>query len=162
MPSVIKTEVLLDCDDLANQHLLLQQYGERIEKLSQQDKLSKFCMDANFVWMQDFLVLWRMGQCRFGVGLAGVVACSRSRLEPDPRPLRDSTQAFSGRSKGLVIEHVSLGQATRNDTRRRCSKKAAAWRAFRRLVAQAVGSLAGWKKGRASQGTLQQSVNLLA
>ena len=24
----------------------LQQYGERIEKLSQQDKLSKFCMDA--------------------------------------------------------------------------------------------------------------------
>ena len=69
---------------------------------------------------------------------------------------------FLGRSKGLVIEHVSLGQATRNDTRRRCSKKAAAWRAFRRLVAQAVGSVAGWRKGRASQGTLQQSVNLLA
>ena len=35
--SVIKTEVLLDCDDAANQDLLLQQYGERIEKLSQQD-----------------------------------------------------------------------------------------------------------------------------
>ena len=35
--SVIKTEVLLDCDDPANQDLLLQQYGERIEKLSQQD-----------------------------------------------------------------------------------------------------------------------------
>ena len=29
--SVIKTEVLLDCDDLANKDLLLQQYGERIE-----------------------------------------------------------------------------------------------------------------------------------
>ena len=43
-----------------------------------------------------------------------------------------------------------------------CSKKTAAWRAFRRLVAQAVGSMAGWRKGRASQGTLQQSVNLLA
>ena len=69
---------------------------------------------------------------------------------------------FLERSKGLVIEHVSLGQATRNDTRRRCSKKAAAWRALRRLVAQAVGSLAGWRKERASQGTLQQSVNLLA
>ena len=67
---------------------------------------------------------------------------------------------FLERSKGLVIEHVSLGHATRNDTRRRCSKKAAAWRAFRRLVAQAVGSLAGWSKGRASQGTLQQSVQL--
>ena len=29
--------------------ILLQQYGERIEKLSQQDKLSKFCMDAGFL-----------------------------------------------------------------------------------------------------------------
>ena len=47
--SVIKTEVLLDCDDLANKDLLLQQYGERIEKLSQQDKLSKFCIDAGFL-----------------------------------------------------------------------------------------------------------------
>ena len=28
---------------------LLQQYGERIEKLSQQDKLRKFCMDARFL-----------------------------------------------------------------------------------------------------------------
>ena len=47
--SVIKTEVLLHCDDPAKQDLLLQQYGERIEKLSQQDKLSKFCMDAGFL-----------------------------------------------------------------------------------------------------------------
>ena len=47
--SVIKTEVLLDCDDPANQDLLLQQYVERIENLSQQDKLSKFCMDAGFL-----------------------------------------------------------------------------------------------------------------
>ena len=47
--SAIKTEVPLDCDDPANQDLLLQQYGERIEKLSQQDKLSKFCMDAGFL-----------------------------------------------------------------------------------------------------------------
>ena len=66
------------------------------------------------------------------------------------------------RSKGLVIEHVSLGQATRNDTRRRCSKKAAAWRALRRLVAQVVGSLAAWRKERTSQCTLQWSVNSLA
>ena len=39
----------MDCDDLANKDLLLQQYGERIEKLSQQDRLSKFCMDAGFL-----------------------------------------------------------------------------------------------------------------
>ena len=47
--SLIKTEVLLDCDDPVNQDLLLQQYGERIEKLSQPDKLSKFCVDAGFL-----------------------------------------------------------------------------------------------------------------
>ena len=34
VPSVIKTEVPLDCDDLAHKDLLLQQYGERIEKLN--------------------------------------------------------------------------------------------------------------------------------
>ena len=47
--SVIKTEVPLDCDDPTYQDFLLQQHGERIEKLSQQDKLSKFCMDAGFL-----------------------------------------------------------------------------------------------------------------
>ena len=47
--SAIKTEVSLDCDDPTKQDLLLQQYGERIEKLSQQDKLSKFCLDAGFL-----------------------------------------------------------------------------------------------------------------
>ena len=49
MLSVIKTEVPLDCDDPAYQNFLLQQCGERIEKLPQQDKLSKFCMDAGFL-----------------------------------------------------------------------------------------------------------------
>ena len=49
MPSVIRTEVPLDCNDPPNEDLLLQQYGERVEKLSQQDKLSKFCMDARFL-----------------------------------------------------------------------------------------------------------------
>ena len=47
--SAIKTEVLLDSDDPANQNFLLQQYEERNEKLSQQDKLRKFCMDAGFL-----------------------------------------------------------------------------------------------------------------
>ena len=45
----IKTEVLLDNDDPAYQNFLLQQYEERIERLSQQDKVSKFCMDAGFM-----------------------------------------------------------------------------------------------------------------
>ena len=49
MLSAIKTEVSLESDDPAYQNFLLQQYEERIEKLSQQDKLSKFCMDAGFL-----------------------------------------------------------------------------------------------------------------
>ena len=49
VPNGIKTEVPLDCDDPTNQDLLLQQHGERIEKRSQQDKLSKFCVDAGFL-----------------------------------------------------------------------------------------------------------------
>ena len=49
MLSVIKTEILLDCDNHAHKGFFLQQYGERIEKLSQQDKLIKFCMDAGFL-----------------------------------------------------------------------------------------------------------------
>ena len=51
--SVIKTEVPLDCEDPVNQDLLLQQNGERNKKLSQQDKLSKFCLDAGFLSVVD-------------------------------------------------------------------------------------------------------------
>ena len=48
-PSVIKTNVPLNSDDHAHKDLLLHKYGERIEKLSQQDRLSKFSMDAGFL-----------------------------------------------------------------------------------------------------------------
>ena len=41
VPNVIKTEMPLDCDDLARKDLPLQQYGERIEKLSQHKLLLK-------------------------------------------------------------------------------------------------------------------------
>ena len=48
--SEIKTEVPLENDDHpANQNFVLQQHEERIERLTQQDKLSKFCMDAGFL-----------------------------------------------------------------------------------------------------------------
>ena len=36
--SVIMSNVLLNNDDEANKDLLLQKYGERIEKVSQQDR----------------------------------------------------------------------------------------------------------------------------
>ena len=47
--SEIKTEVPFENDDPAYQNVLLQPYEERIERLSQQDRLSKFCTDAGFL-----------------------------------------------------------------------------------------------------------------
>ena len=44
--SEIKAEVLLENDIPSHQNLLLQQYEERIKLLSQENKVSKFCMDA--------------------------------------------------------------------------------------------------------------------
>ena len=47
--SEIKAEVLLDNDIPLHQNLLLQRYEERIKLLSQENKVSKFCMDAGFI-----------------------------------------------------------------------------------------------------------------
>ena len=47
--SEIKTEVFLENDIPSHQNLLLQRYEERIESLSQTDRVSKFCMDAGFI-----------------------------------------------------------------------------------------------------------------
>ena len=47
--SEIKAEVLLDNVIPSHQNLPLQRYEGRIERLSQQDKLNKFCMDAGFL-----------------------------------------------------------------------------------------------------------------
>ena len=46
--SAIKTEVPLDCDDPAYQKISIAAIWRTNEKLSQQDKLSKVCMDAGF------------------------------------------------------------------------------------------------------------------
>ena len=48
VPSVIKTNTPLN-DDPAHEEFPLQRHRERIEKLSQQDRLSKFCTDARFL-----------------------------------------------------------------------------------------------------------------
>ena len=47
--SEIKAEVPLENDDPSHQNLLLQRYEERIKLLSQENKVSKFCMDAGFL-----------------------------------------------------------------------------------------------------------------
>ena len=46
--SVMKTNILLT-DDLAQEEDLFQRYQERVERLSQQDKLNTFCTCAGFL-----------------------------------------------------------------------------------------------------------------
>ena len=47
--SEIKAEVPLENDIPSHHNLLLQRYEERIEMLSQENKVSKLCMDAGFI-----------------------------------------------------------------------------------------------------------------
>ena len=47
--SEIKAEVPLEIDDPEYQNFILQRYEVRIERLSQTDKVSKFCMEAGFI-----------------------------------------------------------------------------------------------------------------
>ena len=47
--SEIKAEVPLENNIPSHQNLLLQRYEERMEMLSQENKVSKFCMDAGFI-----------------------------------------------------------------------------------------------------------------
>ena len=53
VPSVIKTNVPLNDDDPVRKEFLLQRYGERVQKISQQDRVSKFCTDAGFLTTVD-------------------------------------------------------------------------------------------------------------
>ena len=48
VPNVMKTHIPLT-DDPAQEEDLLRRYRERIEKLSQQDRVSKFCTAAGFL-----------------------------------------------------------------------------------------------------------------
>ena len=47
--SEIKAEVPLENENPSYHYVLWQQYEERIKLLSQENKVSKFCMDAGFV-----------------------------------------------------------------------------------------------------------------
>ena len=67
----IKTEVPLENDIPSHQNLLMQRYEKRIEMLSQENKVSKFYMDAGFIsvveigqWVFHDLKHWRTILCK--------------------------------------------------------------------------------------------------
>ena len=49
VPSVMKTHNTPSTDDPAQEEDLLQRYQERVERLSQQDRVIKICTDAGFL-----------------------------------------------------------------------------------------------------------------
>ena len=97
--SVIKTEVPLDSDDPAYENFLLQQDGERIEKLSQQDKLSKFSVDAGF------LSVVENGQYFLTKDTGDLTQFHTLACREDTLPREESTSQPRGNSKiGPVLE----------------------------------------------------------
>ena len=95
--SEIKTEVPLDCDDPAYENFLLQQCEERIERLSQQDKVSKFCMDAGFLSVDEigqYLMTKDTGENFYAV------ACREYTL-----PREDG----SSQPRGLIQKNTKIG-----------------------------------------------------
>ena len=84
--SEIKTEVPLDCDDPTNQYHLLHQCEERIEKLSHQNKLRKFCMDAEFLSVVAYAKYFLTTDTGYFTQFVGVY----STLSHSPRTLHQS------------------------------------------------------------------------
>ena len=102
MPSVFKTDVSLDCDDLAHKDLLLQQCGERIEKLSQQDELSKFCMDAEFLNVVEIGQYFMTKDTEEFLQFTDLVACREYTLPSD----EDTSEP-----KGWIRGNTKIGPA---------------------------------------------------
>ena len=116
--------VPLENDDPACQNFLLQQYEERIEKLSQQDRLSKFCSDVGFLSVvengQYFMTKDTGDLTQFHA-----VACREYTLPRDdetsqPRgwiqentkigPVMEVTSSYSHGKHGVEIRFMSLSR----------------------------------------------------
>ena len=102
--SAIKTEVLLESDDPAYQNFLLQQYEERIEKLLQQDRLSKFCMDAGFLNVVENGQYFMTKDTGEFTQFHAVVACREYTLLRDDEASQPRGWIQGNTKIGLVLE----------------------------------------------------------
>ena len=99
VPSVINTDVLLDSDDRAHKDLLLQKYGERIEKLSQQDKIEKKC--TNVVEIGQYFMT--KDSAEFSQ-FTDAVACREYTLPRDEERSEPKGWIRGNTKNGLVLE----------------------------------------------------------
>ena len=104
VPSVINTNALLNNDDPAHEELLWQRYAERIEKLSQQDKLSKFCTDTGFLTVVEVGHYFMTRDTEEFSQLTDAVACREYTL-PRDEETSDPKGWIRGNTKiGPVLE----------------------------------------------------------
>ena len=100
VPNVINTNVPLNNDDPTHKDLLLQQNGERIEKLSQQDKLSKFFTDAGFLTAVEVGQYFMTKDSAEFTQFTDAVACHEYTLPRD----EDSSEP-----KGWIRGNIKIG-----------------------------------------------------
>ena len=122
--SAIKTEVSLESDDPAYQNFLFQQYEERIEKLSQQIKLSKFCLDAGFLSVvqngQYFMTKDTGDSTQFNTVACREYTLPREEATPQPKgwiqgntkigPVLEVTTSYLQGKHGVEIRIMSLSR----------------------------------------------------
>ena len=122
--SEIKAEILLQNEIPSHQNLLLQRYEDRIELLSQENKVSKFCMDAGFVHVVE-VGQYFMTKDTGDFTQFRAVACREYTLPRDdgssqPRgwiqgnsrigPVLEVTTSFKNFKYGIEIRIWSVGQ----------------------------------------------------
>ena len=91
----------------AYQDLLLQQYGARIEKLSQQDKWSKFCMNAGFLSVAE-IGQYFMTKDTEDLTQFNTVACREYTLPRDEEALQRKGWIQGNTKIGPVLEIENL------------------------------------------------------
>ena len=120
--SEIKAEVPLETNLPSHQNLLFQRYEERIEMLSRENKVSKFCMDAGFIHVieigQYFMTKDTGEQC-FGKACREY-ALPRSDGSSQPKgwiqgntrigPVLEITTSYTYGKHGIEIRIWSVGQ----------------------------------------------------
>ena len=122
--SEIKTEVLLQNENPSHHQILRQQYMERIESLSPESKVSRFCMEAGFVHVAE-VEQYFMTKDTGDFGQFRAVACREYTLHRDdessqPRgwiqgntrigPVLEVTTSYMYGKHGIEIRIWSLSQ----------------------------------------------------
>ena len=103
VPSVMMTHIP-STDDTAQEENLLQRYQERVERLSQQDRVSKFCADAGFLKTVEVGQYFMTKHIDEFLQLTESVACREYTLPRDEKS-SDPKGWIRGNTKiGLVLE----------------------------------------------------------